>query len=193
MPILIGTTAIDIPLHFPPNKLKPFAWFGADEEAARAAYGAIEGMENGGPIRMLLSIGADMTMHEPARFVAKKMTEAGHPAWLYRFTYTAESVRPDSVAQSHAGELPWFFNQLEAKYGDAVTANDQAMADAFNTYVANFIKTGNPNDEGLPEWQQFDPAVHNLLNFSLEGGPVFGEDPRPTVELVERAHAAQGE
>jgi para-nitrobenzyl esterase len=190
--MVIGTTALDLPLFFPPSKLNPFSYFGAEADAARAAYHAPATLDQESLARLLLSIGTDMTMHEPARYAARQMTALGNPVWLYRFTYTAESTRPAVMAQSHAGELPFLFDQLAARYGGAVTANDQQMATAFNTYIANFVKNGNPNGPALPTWPTFDPTQVALLNFTLDDGPVFGPDPRPGVALVERA-AAQAE
>jgi para-nitrobenzyl esterase len=190
MPFIIGTTALDLPLDFPPSKLDPLAFFGANREAASAAYNAPATLDRESLTALLLSIGADMTMHEPARFAARSMTEAGGPAWLYRFTYTAEATRPESLAQSHAGELPFMFETLPAKYGDQVTDNDRMMAQAFNGYVANFVKTGDPNGAGLPPWPRFDAAEFSLMNFTLDDGPVFGPEPRPGVALVEAAAEA---
>lgn len=187
VPMIIGTTAADLPLIFPPSKLDPFAYFGADAEAARTAYNAPATLDQNSLTLLLLSIGADMTMHEPARFVAKAMTAAGNPVWLYRFTYTAEATRPAAKVQSHAGELPFLFDTLAAKYGDKVTDKDRQVAHAFNTYVGNFVKSGDPNGADLPAWPKFDPAQVDLLNFTLDDGPVFGPDPRPSVALVERA------
>jgi para-nitrobenzyl esterase len=76
-------------------------------------------------------------------------------------------------------------------YGDAVTPNDRRMSLTFNTYVGNFVKTGNPNGGGLLYWQPFD-GLFNLMDFSLEDGPVYGLDPRADgIRLVERAADAQ--
>ncbi|HET9661405.1 MAG TPA: carboxylesterase family protein, partial [Thermomicrobiales bacterium] len=154
MPVIIGTTAVDVPTHFPPSKLHPLSWFGPDEDAAREAYGygAKRFLGPGDLIQLRLAIGADLTMHEPAHFIASTMQEAGFGAWVYRFTYTAESTRPASMAQVHSGELPFLFDNLAARYGDAVTDNDEAAAIAFHTYVSNFVKNGNPNGDGLPDW-----------------------------------------
>lgn len=187
VPLIIGTTAADLPLIFPPSKLDPFAYFGADAEAARAAYNVPATLDQNSLTLLLLSIGADMTMHEPARFAAKAMTATGNPVWLYRFTYTAEVTRPAAKAQSHAGELPFLFDTLAAKYGDKATDSDRQMAHAFNTYVSNFVKSGDPNGANLPAWPPFAPTQFDLLNFTLDDGPVFGPDPRPGVALVERA------
>ncbi len=189
MPVIIGTTAIDVPTHFPPNKLHPLSFFGPDEAAAREAYG-FGGKRFLGPselIELNLAIGSDITMHEPAHFIASAMQEAGFESWVYRFTYTAESTRPDSMAQVHAGELPFLFDNLAARYGDAVTANDQATATDFNTYVANFVINGNPNGGGLPDWPSITPAEFDVMDFTLDDGPVFGPDPRATVALVAAA------
>lgn len=189
IPVLVGTCATDIPVTLPPSKLRPFAHFGRDAARARAAYGSPSLLNPKDHLIAVLAIGADMSMHEPARFVARQVTANGDPAFLYRFTYTAESERaklPDG--QTHAGELPFMFDTLDAKYGEDVTANDRQTARQFNAYVANFARNGDPNGDGLPEWPAFDPARFDLLDFTLDDGPVFGRDPRAEqVELVERA------
>ena len=200
VPIIIGSTAADLFEFFPPSVADPYAYFGDDAGAASRHYElpflarAVLVLRGQGELRdyiPLLSIGADMTMHEPSRFVAREMTAQGQPAWLYRFTYTAESTRPESEKQSHAGELPFMFDALAAKYGDTVTANDTQMAQAFNTYVSNFVKFGSPNGSGLPLWPAFD-GQFNLMDFTLEDGPVYGPDPRADgIRLVERAAEAQ--
>lgn len=194
MPIIIGTTALDVPTHFPPNKLRPLTFFGPDEDAAKAAYG----FENDpflGPsdlIKLNFEIGVDITMHEPAHFIASAMQSAGFDSWVYRFTYTAESTRPRQTEQVHAGELPFLFDNLSAKYGDDVTPNDQATATAFNTYVGNFVKTGDPNGDGLPAWPPVAPGQFDVMNFTLDDGPVYGPDPRAaSVALVAAAQQRQ--
>jgi para-nitrobenzyl esterase len=100
-------------------------------------------------------------------------------------------ARPESTAQGHAGELPFLFDQLGAQYGGAVTPQDKATAQAFNTYVANFVKTGDPNSAGLPAWPQFDDGGYDLLHFSPTG-PVFERDPRADrMGLIESARARE--
>ncbi len=188
MPMIIGTTALDLPAFFPPSKLNPLAFFGEDAEKARVAYGAPAQLDQNSLAALLLGIGADMTMHEPARFAAREVTQHGSPAWLYRFTYTAEATRPNSMAQGHAGELAFLFDQLAAQYGSVVTPKDEEIAHAFHTYVANFVKRQDPNGEALPEWPAFSPATYDLMHFTLDSGPVYERDPRAErVQLVEKA------
>jgi para-nitrobenzyl esterase len=190
LPLIVGTTAIDVPTHFPPSKLHPLSWFGPDEDAAKDAYGYGDKrfLGPGDLVQLQLEIGADLTMHEPAHFLAATMKDAGFEAWVYRFTYIAESTRPESTGQVHAGELPFLFDNLAARYGDAVTANDQATATAFNSYIGNFVQHGDPNGEGLPDWPVVTPDAFEVMDFTVEDGPVFGLDPRAaTVSLVSAA------
>ena len=192
IPVIIGSTAIDLPLMFPPDKSNPLPWFGEHEAAAARAYG-VDGagdLDLEETVKLLLDIAADMTMHEPAHFVASTMKAAGEPAWVYRFTYTAESTRPETMAQVHGGELPFLFDTLDARFGDATTDSDRKVARAFNTYVGNFIKQSDPNATGLPDWPQVGSEAFNLLHFTLDDGPVFMADPRLGVPLVAKARQA---
>jgi hypothetical protein len=90
-----------------PPRDNPLSFFGADAPKAKTVYFA--GTTD--PAAAIRSIAADMTMHEPARLAAKQMTAAGQPAWLYRFDYVAESLRPTGSAE-HAKKLPYLFGTL---------------------------------------------------------------------------------
>jgi para-nitrobenzyl esterase len=121
------------------------------------------------------------------------MTAAGAPVWLYRFTYVADSVPTRSYGTPHAQELPYLFDTLDARYDSAnLTDGDRKMARAFSTYLADFVKTGDPNGAGQANWPRFDPARFDVMNFTLDDGPVFGADPRAArIALVEKVVDAQ--
>jgi para-nitrobenzyl esterase len=139
------------------------------------------------PGATIKTIAVDITMHEPARFVARQVTAAGQPAWLYRFGYVAESLRPNGTAE-HAKELPYLFGTLEVAYGAAVTAKDRAMADTLMGYVAAFAKTGDPNRSGLPRWPRYDPANSEMMMFTSDATAAVRADPwKSRLDLVERA------
>lgn len=185
MPIMIGTTAVDLPLHFPPRE-DPLSLFGADRAAAGLAYNPA-GAVNPDPTLLALAVGMDMTMHEPARYLARAETAAGAPVWLYRFTYVGQSGRP-SPGAVHGTEVPFLFHTLEDGLPGAATDEDLAIADAFSTYVANFVRYGDPNGDRLPAWPLFNPARFDLMHFTMNNGPVFGPDPRADrIAAVERA------
>jgi para-nitrobenzyl esterase len=54
----------------------------------------------------------------------------------------------------HTSEVPYVFNNLKM-LDRPFTAVDTMVADVMSSYWANFVKTGNPNGEGLPEWRAF--------------------------------------
>jgi len=182
VPVLIGTTNDDLPVTFPPSRGDPLSLFGPDAEKARADYDP-----SLPPLRLVLLIGVDLTMHEPARFVAQQVTRTGLPAWRQRFDYVPDSLRASLDGAQHASELPFLFETLDARYGEAVTERDRATARAFADYVAHFAKGGDPNGPGLPAWPRFARAPGDLMIFTNDG-PVAQPDPwRERLDLVERA------
>lgn len=189
--VIIGTTAIDLPFTFPPLP-NPLVYFGADAAAAAVAYNVPASPTPADIQRLYLQVGIDLTMHEPARYVARQMTARGNAVWLYRFTYTAEATRdpanPATFLQTHAGELPFLFDRLESRYPGVVTVQDQQTATAFNTYLGNFVKNGDPNGPGLANWPEFDRTRFTLLNFTPSDAQVYGTDPLAArITLVEKA------
>jgi len=186
VPVLIGTTRDDLPVTFPASRGDPLSLFGPDAEQARTAYDP-----SLPPLRLVLLVGVDLTMHEPARFVAKQVTRAGLPAWRHRFDYVPESLRASLDGATHASELAFLFDTLDVRYGDAVTDRDRATARVFGDYVANFVKGGDPNGPGLPAWPRFGQGPDDLMIFTNDG-PVAQPDPwRERLDLVERAVEAR--
>lgn len=53
---------------------------------------------------------------------------------------------------SHASEIEYALGNLSYNKVYAWTAADRKVSRVMNTYFANFIKTGNPNGNGLPHW-----------------------------------------
>ena len=126
-------------------------------------------------------------MIEPARFAARTLAGLGEPAYEYRFSYVAESLRKQWKGAPHATEIPFVFDTVAARYGNELTDADHATAKAANTYWANFAKTGNPNGAGLPQWPAYKADTDLLLDFT-EKGPVAGPDPwKERLDLVEGA------
>ncbi len=68
----------------------------------------------------------------------------------------------DSWGPSHFSELWYIFDHLGQEPW-AWTAADRKLADTMSSYWANFVKTGNPNGKGLPQWPEFTTANANVL------------------------------
>jgi hypothetical protein len=54
--------------------------------------------------------------------------------------------------------------------------------------IANFVRTADRNGTALPERAKFAPGEYDVMNFTLDDGPVFGRDPRAArIEPVQKA------
>jgi len=123
----------------------------------------------------------DRMMIEPARFTAAIFAKQGLPAWEYRFTYVAESMRQKwKVGAPHATEIPYVFDTVAARYGDKLTPADESVARTANAYWTNFAKTGDPNGPGLPQWPRYDAKTDGIMDFGANGQAAGGADPWKT-------------
>jgi len=172
VPVIIGATNADAAFGAALPLDEALARFGSRADLAREAYDP----DNTGNPAIANLIGADKTMAEPARFVARTVASHGRPAWVFRFSYVAESVRDQLPGAVHASEIPYVFDTLAANYGDRVTPQDQAVARDMHAYWVNFARTGDPNGADLPEWPKMTANGDDILDFT-EAGPVGGPDP----------------
>lgn len=123
-------------------------------------------------------MGRDRQMLEPARHVATTSAMRGISIYLFRFSYVPASMRNQwKIGVPHAMELPFVFGTVRTTYGEATAPADEKAAEQILTYYANFVKTGDPNGAGLPEWPKYDPAKDVLMNFTMDDGPVAMQDP----------------
>ncbi|PZX55692.1 carboxylesterase/lipase family protein [Algoriphagus chordae] len=60
---------------------------------------------------------------------------------------------PEAIGAPHACEIEYAMGNLPLVDAFAWTADDYTVSKTFMNYFANFIKTGNPNGDGQPEWE----------------------------------------
>jgi para-nitrobenzyl esterase len=163
------------------------ARFGTARDQVVAAYDP-EKTGNMGEVGVgLMSDGA---MVQPARLVARLAAAAGQPTFAYRFSYVASSIRKDVKGALHATEIPFVFETVRAKYGDATAAEDEAIAAAVNTYWVAFARTGDPNGDGRPKWPAYSEKDDVIMNFAITG-PAAKADPwKARLDLVEKFASA---
>lgn len=84
------------------------------------------------------------------------------PVYQYCFTKNNRSLQAN-----HAGELPYAYGNLW-RHGWLYDKADYELSAAMQSYWVNFVKTGNPNGDGLPEWQPFDADRSKVLELGEE-------------------------
>ena len=93
------------------------------------------------------------------------------PMYTYYFDRAMPWPEHPEFGAFHTGEVPYVFNNL--KMLDRQWENaDRLLADQISGYWVNFIKTGDPNGEGLPEWTAFDSIKMVTQRLGTEIGPV---------------------
>lgn len=103
-----------------------------------------------------------------ARELGGLLARRGAAVYSYCFSYVAQSSTARGA--SHASDIPFFFDTQDVKYGSATTARDNAMGKAIASYIVNFVKNGNPNRSGLPDWQKLSSdGAGTIMDFSIDG------------------------
>ncbi len=80
---------------------------------------------------------------------SKKLEELGRkPAYVYYFSH---DLPGDNAGAFHSSELWYMFGTL-SRCWRPFTEADHTLSDKMLNYWTNFMKTGDPNGEGLDEW-----------------------------------------
>lgn len=87
---------------------------------------------------------------------SEMLTAQGKPVYEYYFTKDNKSA-----SNYHSGEIIYLYDNVPHGYG--YTQSDYALADTASAYVANFIRTGNPNGDSLPQWETFADSNGKVL------------------------------
>lgn len=176
VPLIIGSNSAEVPGGFlaATNKAELFDSFGKGRAAAIAAY---DPDGNADFATLLTTVTTDRVWAEPARLTARAFTQQGAPAYLYRFSYVADSLKDKLTAGApHATEIEYVFDTVGTRHGASLTPRDRSVARMMNTYWANFARTGNPDGAGVPHWPRFSVAGNELLDFLRDGSTRGGPD-----------------
>ncbi len=88
------------------------------------------------------------------------------PVYTYMFTWRAPE---GNAGSAHGYELPFCFNTLPfaSRMLPNPTAEDLELADLMCGAWVNFATTGDPNTEGLPQWQPYTADNGEIMIFDL--------------------------
>ena len=100
---------------------------------------------------------------------SRRVAAEGRPVWEYYFTKDN-----GSLGSNHGGELPYAFGNLH-RHAWLYDGADEALSETMMKYYVNFIKTGDPNGDGLPAWESVNDAPGQVLELGETVGMI--EDP----------------
>ncbi|WP_111671767.1 carboxylesterase/lipase family protein [Algoriphagus litoralis] len=97
---------------------------------------------------------------------ARMQTEKGQKdAYLYYFTRVPPGE--PNYGAFHSSEFSYSFHTLK-NWNRPFEQVDFDLEKIMSDYWVNFVKTGNPNGEGLPEWPVFDPSNPLVIELGAE-------------------------
>jgi len=119
--------------------------FGIDIDALRADYGELDEAE------FLRQIQTDFIFTSGSLGMAALADAVGGASYAYYFDYVRASRREGSKGAPHCADMAYHFGTLKSP-----AVEDLQVAQMMQDYLLSFIRTGNPNLEGRPEWPQFN-------------------------------------
>ena len=116
-----------------------------------------------------------------SRLQAGQHAAAGAPTFLYRFEHAPPGRDSDVYGSFHGAELAYVFGTQDTVQRPW-TPDDRALSKTMMNYWANFVRSGNPNGEGLAHWPAYDDANDTMMH--LDTVAVAGRVPVPANSLM---------
>ena len=111
----------------------------------------------------MVAAGEHSGLYDGILSFSHKLEELGRkPAYTYYFTH---SLPGDQRGAWHSSELWYMFGTLDRCWRPFTEA-DYALSSQMLDYWTNFMKTGDPNGAGLPEWkpcQKSQPFIREFV------------------------------
>lgn len=121
----------------------------------------------------------DLDWRLPQRELAGFHVDAGAPVYRYEFDLRSP-VRGGVLSVSHAMDIPFPFDNLDAPGAEDLTGDDgecparREVAVRCRQAWGSFVREGRPRSEHLPEWAPYDRDGQEVMVIGAE--PAIGSD-----------------
>jgi para-nitrobenzyl esterase len=125
------------------------------------------------------ALGGDLVIkHGTWAWLEAHRSTAKSNVFRYRFDRAPKTPRGwikggAKAGAFHSCEIPYVMDNLDA-FSWLVNVDDQKVANMSADYLVNFVKAGNPNGSGLPEWPSYRENNRPALFIDVE--PSIGHD-----------------
>ena len=134
-----------------------------------------------------------------------QMKTGGKP--VYRYLYTrvrpkylgmpgqpapsSSQPSPTPLGAAHSAEIQYAMGNLNLDKRYTWEPEDYKVSEMMQGYFVNFIKSGNPNGPGLPEWPSYDPKT-NYTRLRIDVAAKAEPEPdRPRYQVLDAIFAKQ--
>lgn len=126
------------------------------------------------PFSQLADLSSDSNFRRPSLQFAEYRAAQGRAAYVYQFDW--QSPMP-GIAACHCLDIPFVFDNPEAwtdspMLAGADGAEIAALSRTMNKAWAAFVRTGDPNHDGLPRWRPYEPQKRETMRFDVVVEPV---------------------
>lgn len=115
------------------------------------------------PARLYAAIASDRRLGFGCILQAERQAEQA-PVFAYRLLWQSP-VRGGRMGAPHNLDLPLIFGRDRAPGVTGSGAAHHALASSMQTAWANFARSGNPNNAGLPDWPEYNTHVRPTMIF----------------------------
>ena len=128
-----------------------------------------------GDILLRRSAGFDQALNDvigacPIGAMASLASDAGQRVFVYRFDRSVPGKGQRELGSFHSLEIPYVFGAQQNPTWRWLpfTRDDAALSNLIQTYWTNFVKSGNPNGQGLPNWPQWSDSKKEFLEVASD-------------------------
>ena len=103
------------------------------------------------------------------KWAALQSKYASSPVYVYNFDRKVPAEGDmKKYGAFHTAEVPYMLDNLKFLNNRPFEPADRKLAKTMSGYLVNFIKSGNPNGAGLPEWPKYNTTSYKIKAFNAK-------------------------